>query len=129
MRKAILMLLLAVMSSSAVARWVKVPGNETSTAYVDYATLRKACNMVKMWSLFDYKTGVALDKGKRYRSMRAQFEYSCKEERMRGLAVSFHSENMAGGEVVHSTFDPGNWGPVPTDTLNDALWKIACRKR
>lgn len=129
MRKAILMMLLAVVSSSAMARWVKVAGNETNTTYADSATIRKAGNMAKMWSVFDYKTPVALDNGKRYMSTRAQFEYDCKEERMRPFAVSFHSKNMADGEVVYSAFDPGNWGPVPPGTVNDTLWKIACGKR
>jgi hypothetical protein len=129
MRKAILMMILAVVSNSAAAKWVKVAENETNIAYVDSATIRKAGNVATMWSLFDYKTSVVLDHGKRYMSTRARFEYDCKDERMRGLDVSFHSARMAGGEVVHSSLDPGTWGPIPPDTVNAALWKIACRKQ
>lgn len=53
MHKAILMILLAVVSSSAVAEWVQFGGNETITIYVDPATIHKAGNMVKMWFLYD----------------------------------------------------------------------------
>ncbi len=129
MRKVILIMLLALVSSSAAARWVKVAENETNIAYADSATIRKAGTMARMWSLFDYKTGVVLDNGKAHMSTRAQFQYDCSEERMRPTAVSFHSKNMARGEVVDSTFEAGNWGPVPPGTVNQALWKIACRKR
>jgi hypothetical protein len=123
------MMLLAAMSSSAAAKWARVAADETSTAYADSATIRRSGNMARMWSVFDHKTAVALDNGKQYLSTRAQLEYDCKEERMRGVAVSFHSKNMARGELVHSDLDPGSWGPVPPGTVNDALWKIACRKR
>ena len=129
MRKVVLMLLLAAVSGSATAKWVRVAGSQTNTTYADSATIRKAGATAKMWSLFDYKAGAVLDNGTPYRSTRAQFEYDCMGDRMRPLAVSFHAERMARGEIIHSTFDPGDWGPVPPGTVNASLWKIACRKR
>jgi hypothetical protein len=48
MRKLILILLLAVLSSSAMAEWIKVGANDNSTIYADPATIRKEGNMVKM---------------------------------------------------------------------------------
>ena len=130
MHKIILMIVLAALSSSAAAKWVRISADETHAAYADPATIRKAGGMARMWSVFDYyKAGAVLDNGKSYLSTRAQFEYDCSADRMRPLAVSFHSRNMAGGEIVHSTFDPGDWGPVPPGTMNQALWKTACRKR
>lgn len=56
MRKAIVMLLLVVVSGSAGAAWVKIDGTDDETTYADPATIRKAGNMVKMWSRFDFKT-------------------------------------------------------------------------
>ena len=129
MCKYFMAILLVLASGSAAAAWVKVGTDESNTAYADSATKRKAGGTVKMWSLFDYRTRMALDNGRPYESMRAQFEYDCREERMRGVAVSFHSERMARGEIVHSAFEPGQWGPVPPGTTNAALWKMACGRR
>jgi Surface-adhesin protein E len=128
MRKTILLTLLAVVSSSAVAEWVLAGRNEITAAYFDPATISKTGNTVKMWNLFDLRTARLLDK-QPYMSMKRQVEYDCKEERSRLLSFSGHSENMAGGEVVFSDSDPHNWEPVSPGSGNETLWKIACGKR
>lgn len=114
MHKATLMMLLAVMSSSAVAEWVPVVGNETvgATAYADPATIRKTGNKVKMWDLLDYKTAQG-DAGMQYMSMKAQTEYDCKEEQSRPLYLSFHSENMGKGKVVDTYNNPSSLSDFP----------------
>ncbi len=129
MRKAILMMLLAVASSSAVAAWVKVGGNDTAAFFADPATIRRAGDTVKMWHLYDYKTVRAPEGIKPYISIRVQSEFDCKGERARLLSGSFHSGNMAGGEIVYKGSDPGSWAPVPPHTTNETLWKFACGKR
>lgn len=130
MRKAILMVLLAVVSSSAVAEWIGAGSNsdETVTAYADPATIRKAGDVVTMWVLFDYKRAQAGD-GKEYRSAKAQSEYDCKEEQWRTPAASFHSRNMGEGVIVENASYPGKWSPVPPGSATETLWKIACGKR
>ena len=55
MRKAILVMLLAVVSSSASAAWVKVSISEAGTGYVDPATIRKTGDKVTMSEMTDYK--------------------------------------------------------------------------
>ena len=128
MRKPIATMLLAAVSSSAMAEWVQVSGTESNTVYADPATIHIAGNTVKMWNLFDLRTARLLDK-QPYMSMKRQVEYDCKEERSRLLSFSGHSDNMAGGEVVFSDSDPHNWEPVSPGSGNETLWKIACGKR
>jgi len=129
MRKAILMMLLAVMSSSAAAAWERVGEIKEFTGYADPVTIRKAGNMVQMWVLLDYKTAQVFE-GRPYMSVREQFEYDCKEERLQLLTVFAHSENLAKGKVVHSaSFDYEEWQPVRRGTINETLWKFACAKR
>jgi hypothetical protein len=55
MHKAIFLMLLAVMSSGAMAEWVKVGSNETDTLYIDPSTIRWADNTAKMWAMNDFK--------------------------------------------------------------------------
>jgi len=52
MPKAILIILLTVVSSSAMAEWVKVSEDKLVTAYADPTTIRKLGDKVKMWALW-----------------------------------------------------------------------------
>ena len=62
MHKAILMILLVSVSSSAIAEWVEIAVSAkeaeeeaTMTAYADPDTIRKTGDRVKLWILADYK--------------------------------------------------------------------------
>jgi hypothetical protein len=128
MRKASLMMLLAIVSSSAVAEWVEVTRSESSTGYLDPATIRRAGDMVKMWYLLDFKAVQARPYGTPYMSQKTQHEYDCKEQRARIIHSLRYSENMGGGEVVPTDSDPEEWNPVATGSVLEKLWEIACRK-
>lgn len=129
MYKAFLMMVLAVVSSSAAAVWVEVGSDETATVYADPATIRKTGKRVKMWSLFDYKTARVPGKPlEPYLSMRGQSEYDCKNGRTRALSMSFHPRNMARGEVTYTNAKRDNWRPVAPGTAAENLWKTACGK-
>jgi hypothetical protein len=132
MRKAILMMLLGVMSSSAAAGWVEISRSDDAdmTTYADPATHRKKGNRMKMWTLFDYKTAQVVSGDKPYLSQKAQKEYDCKEEQSRTLVLTSHSGNMGGGEVVYSNYNVnGNWEPVAPESIVEDMWKFACGKK
>ncbi len=124
MRKVFLVMLLAVATNSATAEWVEIGGNETITTYADPATISKTGDIVRMWSVGDRKTP-----HDRYMSIREQYEYDCKEERVRRLDTLFHSGNMGEGAVVYANSDPLNWRPVGPRTIAGSLWIFACSKR
>lgn len=127
--KTILMILLAVASSSAAAEWVKISENETATIYVDPGTISKAGNLVKMWRLIDFRKAVSIASDKPFMSTKGQEEYDCKEEKTRVIELTFHSENMGGGEVVHSEASPADWAPVRARSIGETLWKFGCGKQ
>lgn len=129
MCKAILMMLLAVVSSNAMAEWVKVGGSDTLSIYADPTTIRKKSNIVKMWNMFDLKAEQTVTGGKPFLSVKGQEEYDCKEEQVRILYESNHSRNMGSGEQVFSTANLGKWLPVPPDSGTKVLWNYACGKR
>ena len=126
MHKVILMMLLAVVSSSAMAKWVKVDEDKLVTAYADPTTIRKNGDKVKMWALWDYST--AQEGGsKPYMSVRIQNEYNCKEETIRQIFATTFSGNMAGGHTINS--QGGRPGlPVSQCTPTELLWTFACGK-
>jgi hypothetical protein len=129
MRKVVLTMLLAVVTSGAAAEWVSVKRKETATYYADPATIRNAGNVVKMWELHDFKTAQVADGIKPYMSTKAQSEYDCKREQRRTLSVSSYSGNMARGKVMESATDPSEWDPVAPGSIGDLMWKFACGKR
>jgi hypothetical protein len=123
------MLLLAVVSSTAVAEWIVVGANDLSYTYVDPATILKVGDRVKMWHLVDFNAVQVKATGKPYMSEKLQYEYDCKEEQARMLNSLAQSRNMGGGVVVEGDWHPQKWGPVPADGLVNYLWKYACGKR
>ncbi len=129
MYKAILMMLLAVVSSSAMAEWVYVTATGTKaeaeafTAYADPATIRKTGNRVKMWSLYDYKMvqepGVISAKQKN--------EYNCKKKQSRQLFLSAYSGHMTDGETVLIHNEPDDhWKRAPLGSVLEAVLEFAC---
>ena len=127
MRRAILMMLLAVVSTGAAADWVLVSGGAADdiSAYADPATIRKMDSRIIMWTLIDYKTAQKTD-GKTFMSVRSQNEYDCQEEQSRISYANVHLKNMAGGEIISTSIKPREWEPNEPGSVGEALWKIAC---
>lgn len=134
MRKIILMLLLAVLSNSAMARWVAVSqiGDENGsiTIYADPATIQKAGNMVKMWSMHDRNIAAKGSNRKLHLSAKSQDEFDCKEEQIRTISFFVYPKNMGRGKAVSSGSNLNkNWKHVPPGSVLETLWKIACGKQ
>lgn len=133
MRKVIFVALLAVVSDSVMAEWVQVGSNTAFTSYTDPSSIRREGiktmegSKAKMVSLMDYTT-VITRAGKTYASIIAQHEFDCRQEQVRMLYSSIYSGHMGTGAVVEGKFLPENWRPVPTRSIEEVLWKVACGK-
>lgn len=53
-------------------------------------------------------------------------EYDCAKARQRTLYFSMYSDSMGEGQRVYSRSEPGEWAPVPSGSIVEKLWKIAC---
>ena len=129
-RKAILMLLLAVVSKNTMAEWERI-GNANdgnSTEYADPSTILRDGHLVRMWGLSDYKSAETVATYL-FLSVRLQNEYDCNDRQIRPLSYSFHSGNMGKGVVVYAYSEPFDSIPISPDSLSETLWKIACGKR
>ena len=103
MKKLLLALLLAIVSSSAVAEWVYIVENKTTGAsyYINSDIIRKSSNKVKVWELVDLNKAVnSIDK--KYISAKLHTEYDCKEEQTRILYSVLYTGNMGKGEIIRS---------------------------
>ncbi len=126
MKKLLLTLMLAVVSSSAMAEWVKVDEDKLVTAYADPTTIRKNGDKVKMWALWDYFTAQEVV-SKPHMSTRVQKEFNCEEETTRQIYATTFSGNMAEGNTINRQGGK-KWEPVAPRTFGETLWKFACGK-
>lgn len=151
MRRAILLMLLAVVSNSAMAGWVKVVtedhfNNQSPCekncyfVHVDIASIDKTGNTIKMWRLNNFEkppTSYSRYKqsanDKPHLSVKIQDEYDCKGKRTRFLFASYHSHPMGEGQVVHTESIPTEWFSIGERSSREGvaafLWRAVCEKQ
>jgi len=134
MKKLLLTLMLAIVSSSVMAEWVLYGFSNGSkkgiiiTVYADPATLIKSGNMVKMLSIFDYNKAQKDPNSPSFMSVKRQEEYDCKEEKKRLLYADFHSENMGKGDIVFNEDATSKWTRLVPKSVSQSLGEVACGK-
>jgi len=124
----ILMLLLAITSTSTIADWTNVSTDENSfSIYADPASIKKVGNRIKMWVLFDYRKAT-YDGGNKVMSIMRHEEYNCKDSQSRLLYISKHSGRFAEGKVVYLNDIPFNkWVSIVPGSRFEVLFRYACR--
>jgi len=135
----LLITLLVLSSVPAHAEWVAVEKNYLlpglQTVYVDPDTIRREGNLVTMWQLIDFKwmqgnQGIGpLGFGPhRFFSTKTRKQFDCAEKRLRLLAFTEFSRRMGTGMPANGYVDNGNWIRVEPESINQALWEVACGK-
>lgn len=128
----LLITLLVLNAAPVYAEWVSISiskgGAGGYTVYFDPDTIRRNGDLVKMWTLHDYKT-TQTHEGKSFLSAKTQIQFDCAEERMRILAYWVISGSMGRGEVVTHYSDEGEWEPIPPRSRGQSLWEVACGKK
>ena len=120
---------LLVSSGPAYANWMSLGASDSgTTVYADLATLRREGDLVQMLVLFDFKT-TQTKADVSFLSAKAQMEYDCAEQRYEGLAVTYFSGNMGNGQLLDRSSGKGKRLRVSPDSLDQALWKLACDKK
>ena len=134
-----LITLLMLSTVPAYAEWVAVekdyllPG--LRTVYVDPDTIRREGNLVTMWQLIDFKwmqgnqgMGPLGFGPHRFLSTKTHKQFDCAGKRLRLLAFTEFSRRMATGIPADGYVDKGNWLSVEPESINQALWEVACGK-
>lgn len=132
MKKLLLTTLLTLISTSAMAGWVLIDGNNNGDLYADVKSIRKVGNKVKMWTLVDFKVPQDVRGHESYLSFVVYDEYDCVDATTKTLSANFYSENMQKGSVVHSSnYAVGERtnDPVAPNTLAETAWLKACGKK
>jgi hypothetical protein len=135
MSRIFLLLLLAGVSSSAMAEWMIIHIDDAYIVYIDSSTIRKKGHKVKLWDLVDFKESQKIPENNSlaapvlYSSTKHQIEFDCKEELSQDHYLEFLSGSMGSGESVLLDNKTGPWQPIPPDTANWTLFNYACGKK
>ena len=131
MHKLLIAALLAVFSTGAMAEWTYLTSNEDKTydVYIDKTIIKKRGNIVKMWTMTDFKVLKKSANGASYFSQKVLREYDCVEV-MSSLSSLIHlSDHMGKGEVVFSSqYGDGEWQDEVPDSIGMVELKAACKK-
>jgi hypothetical protein len=124
---------LLLSTGSAYAEWVAVERGYLSpglqTVYIDSDNIRREGNVVTMWQLIDFKWMQGNPRGPtRYLSTKTQKQFDCTDKRLRLLAFTEFSRGMGTGIPRDGYVDKDNWLPMEAESINYALWEVACGK-
>lgn len=129
MRKLIFLMVLLVVSNSAMAEWVTIVKNKDGYFYADKDTIQRNGGMVLMWKMDDYKNPKIIQAWNTYKSTKEHNEYDCNEGRTRKLALEIYVENMGFGKLLRRDTSVDEWILVPPGSITELVWKFACGKK
>jgi hypothetical protein len=122
MKKTILMLALAAISTGAMAEWVELePG-----FFADSNSIRHVGDNVRITFVKDLLRE-KLVQGRPYLSVTSRREFDCSLKRQRALLVEFYSGQMAQGSVVADDPRGSPWVSAREGEDID-MWNLACSK-
>jgi hypothetical protein len=123
----------------ASAEWVAVEKNYLESGlrsvYIDPDTILREGNLVMMWQLIDFKwmqgnqgMGPLGFGPHRFFSTKTHKQFDCAGQRLRLLAFTEFSRHMGTGIAANGYVDQDNWLPIEPESINQALWEVACGK-
>ena len=115
----------------AYAEWVAVEQDYRlqgfQNVYVDPDMTRREGNLVTIWQLTDFKWMQGSARGPaRFLSTKTHKQLNCREKLVRLLAYTEFSLQMGTGIRVDGYVDKDRWLPVEPESINYALWELAC---
>ena len=122
-----LLSLLMLIASPAWADWVEVAFSDGGAInHIDPTTIRKEGDFIKVWAMDNLPSARTIGGINNVRSMRSRMEYDCKQERMRSLSISAHSERYARGETLGQENSPTQWMDIPPNSVGIKILNWVC---
>ena len=105
----------------AWADWEFVSKGESGNEFfIDYQTIRKDGNRIKVWQLTNFATPLR-PKGLEIYSFLSRYEIDCKQEQTRVLTIRAYPRPNANGTLVLAEDVVGNWYDIAPKTVE---WEI-----
>jgi hypothetical protein len=134
MKKTILPLLAAAVSTCAMADWVLIFKYSDADVYANPASVERVKDTSTMWNLTDSRK----DKdflGVKYRSSMMLVEYDCARMTAREVKLMYYGGQMGQGELSGTSPPAGGYFlgypalPLQPGTPAELAWKMACRRQ
>ena len=108
--------------------WTRVSKNDDLNAYVDYSSIRKEGNKIKMKSMYSYNI-IQKDANYRWFSIVMNNEYDSVKRTYRELSKVWHIENMGRGNIIYSAKEMKDALETKQGTMVEIFFNIACSKK
>lgn len=121
-------LLLTLISNTVFAQWSLISETADTKVYLDFSSIQKTNNKIRVWELFDTPNGsVSPDNKVAYRSSKTLEEYDCSSDNSKTIEFAWYSKGMASGAIVY--MDKGSnypWVSYPPGSVNSAIKQKIC---
>ena len=128
MKNIVGILVLMVVSTNVMSEWTKISdtNHPNRTPYVEYHSILKKDNKVKMSTLTDFKKAEKYGNNKLL-TMVTRDEYDCEKKTIRLLDIYGYSGNMQNGDIVFSDLRIiGEAQSIKSGTSEETFFEIAC---
>ena len=124
MKKSVLALLLAAISTGAMAEWVFLEDFFVSKSYYDPSSIVKNGNLPTVW-MVDDRQNKLLDA----QSLKTKHEIDCAGKSLRTIVILSYDGHMGTGKMLRETTPLHQWFYIQPGEPMEAVWKAACGKR
>jgi hypothetical protein len=114
-----------MLSSNAMAEWVKIVSGKSDTVYADPSSIQKKGDKVKMWHMLDYKSAQPSGVSP-YMSLKRRTEFDCSKPQYRFLYTLYFSNNMGVGDSIGKDSTASKWMALPLISSAEKLRNLAC---
>ncbi len=117
---------LAYPSSASAQAWLKVASGQSTTLYIDPASIVRTNSTVKVSELADFKTDLSDRSGFSYRSQVTQYEINCEKHVRRMLSQTTYLGAFGMGKEMSSLKYVGAWTSPTPSSIGEVLVREVC---
>lgn len=130
MRNILLMLLLSVVSSNAMAQWILVDSDKKAYNYFNTESSHKTGDTIEIEFLSDLISPENVAGSSSFMSVKALYEFNCKQGQSRTVEMYWYSGNMGTGKLIHSEINnkSSRWHESIAGTFDADYYFVACGK-
>lgn len=127
MSKLLTMLILASLSTTAMAEWTMVQTGDEGSMYIDFDSLQKTGDLITVMTLNDYSQPQQKDE------LSAQFKelHDCRNKKFKALSINYYASPLAQGNTIAtlSFNEPETpWSDVVQYSIGELKANIICSK-
>jgi len=127
MNRLLFVVILFCFSAEVAAEWTMIQTNDDSNLYIDFDSIKKSGDLIKVLSLNDYYLA------QQKQGLSSQWEelVDCKNKKFKALSINYYAENMGKGEILNTTHfneSETNWSDIVQYSIGELKINIICSK-